>query len=67
VPEPDCIYFMLLLPCLCLGVLWVLVVQRAELQLATSGEGAAAVVGSWEGGTWEVARGCRVASVTPLF
>lgn len=64
VPAPDCIYFMLVLTCLCLSPL---ATQSAELELATSGEGAAAVVDIWEGGTWEVAKDYHVVSVAPLF
>lgn len=49
---------------LCLDPLQILATRSAELQLATSGEGAAAVVGIWEGGTWgggtgRSCRGCR--------
>lgn len=64
VPEPDRIYFMLVLTCLGLSPL---AAQSAELELATSGEGAAAVVGIWEGGTWEVAKDYHAVSVAPLF
>lgn len=67
VPEPCYIYFMLVLACLCLRTVQILAMQSAELPLATSGEGAAAVVGIWEGGTWEVAWDSHVAGVAPLF
>lgn len=51
----------------CLSTLQVMAMQSAELQLATSGEGAAAVVGIWEGGSWEVAWDYHVSGAASLL